>query len=203
MHIIREPDSHCVAREIMGKNFFGMAEVTEMCGTFGDGMLETFFRTVPFSERMLSARRETHVLVPDIGRSIISLGRTRPGLLCDFDRAWYSADHFANFTENPRWRLIRKTPMPFSEGEAWGEQSAAIGDDTEVPHARQVVYASAFMFFVRFERLFEECAVRALGEHAGGSRVQVGSGITGVHIDNRDDDVASDGIGLAIAQKVA
>lgn len=197
----QEPDSHKAARHIMGKNFLGISEVVKAFGVVSAQAQEVLAK-IPFSEETLHFCRDTHVLVADIGLSIIQMRKlVRRRLPRAFQEHWYAQEQwyayeeFAKRVEDVRWRLIRKTSVENSMSKNWSEQTALLGEDEEVPTARQVVYAIILYFATTGERLFERIYVRTSDVDSDGFRAGVGNfvesglGINGWSDDGRDVDV--------------
>lgn len=192
---------HSLAREIMGKSFLGIPEVEQHFGELTDEQRQAL-AVIPFSEEMLKACAETHILVADVGISLLNIrSKARKDLF--YKQDWYESQEFAGRTETACWRLIRKTPVNGSFSKDWSEQQALINKINEVPSARQVVYLTILHFLVTGERLFEKVYVRTCVVDSHGNRVLVGRfdgdgllvGIWGVH-------VRFDVLGVASARKV-
>ena len=102
--LLNEPGDQLRARLIMGRNFFGAPE------------LKCFYRhsperikmpRIPFSEDMLKACRNTHMLVADSGMSVENLSNTRYAL----KNTWHESiigQSFMKEENEPRWILVRK-----------------------------------------------------------------------------------------------
>ena len=163
---IREPESHRTARRIMDGNFFGMPEVSRVFGALRPE-IQAALAVIPFDEAMLRRHSETHVLVADLGLSIIGVRmRMKRGLFDSNEIAWYNSEEFAKRTEQVAWRLIRKTRVPdlmnksqprYTQSESWDRQKRLLDDmGAEVPTARRLVYAIMLVFATTGERLFEQ-----------------------------------------------
>ena len=192
------------AREIMGRNFLGTKEVEEHFGKLSPEQEESL-SIIPFSKETLESCKDTHILVADIGLSIMGIKKLKncKGLLCDQD--WYEAEDFAKHTDQPSWRLIRKTPVENSFGKTWSEQQVLLDPKTEeVPLTRQLIYTILLYFRATGEKLFETDWVRTNDVEAAGLLVHVGKFFgRGPRIYYWDDfDGGSSGIGLASARKV-
>ena len=170
-----ETSSQRAVRKIMGKNFLGIPEVVEHFGAISPADLLALKR-IPFDEETLKACAETHILVADVGLSLLDVrSKARKGLFYSYKDSWYSNEEFAKRTEQARWRLVRKTPVKDSFSKNWSEQQALIDDSiSEVPSARQVVYMMILNFLATGERLFETCYVRTCDVESCGCRVDVG-----------------------------
>jgi len=171
---IEEPEAHKTARRIMGDNFLGMPEVAKVFGPVSQASQDVL-AIIPFDEATLRGCSETHVLVADIGLSLIDVrGRMKRGLFYSYEDSWYNSEDFAKLTEKVAWRLIRKTPVANSTSKTWDEQKALLGEQDEVPTARRVVYAIMLVFATTGERLFERIYVRTNDVDSLGDRVDVG-----------------------------
>lgn len=171
---IEESAEHQKARAIMGPNFLGIPEVTRAFGAITKEHAAAFL-AIPYDEATLVACKDTHVLVSDIGISLLDVRqRVRRGLFYSYEDAWYNGEKFAGRTEGARWRLIRKTPVPDSTSKAYSKQLTLLAEVDEVPSARQVVYAIILTFVTTGERLFEHIYVRTSDVDSGGDHVRVG-----------------------------
>ena len=196
-----ETSSQRAVRKIMGKNFLGIPEVVEHFGAISPADLIAL-QTIPFDEETLKACAETHILVADVGLSLLNVRqKARKGLFCPQD--WFDNEEFAKRTETARWRLIRKIPVEGLFSKNWGEQQALIDDSiSEVPSARQVVYTMILHFLATGERLFEKVYVRTSDVDSDGSPVDVGGfdgaglGVVAWYVSGHLDD-----LGLASARK--
>lgn len=161
------------AREIMGKNFFGIEEANNHFRVNPtkqqlDGLAE-----IPFSEAVLYACRDTHVLVAVFPLSILEIrGKITSELF--YDQSWYNKKSFAKDRGDVSWQLVRRTPVSDSMSKTWDEQQALLGKDEETPIARIVVYTTIGLFLATGERLFEKIYVRCLDIASDGNRVYVG-----------------------------
>jgi hypothetical protein len=192
------------AREIMGRNFLGTKEVEEH---FGELSLEQeeALSIIPFSKETLEECKDTHILVADIGISIVDIGKLESckGLLYTDD--WFETEVFAKYTEQPSWRLVRKTPVENSLNKTWEEQQALLDPKTEeTPLLRQVIYTTIFHFLVTGERLFKTLCVRIHdidsedGDHIGVGFFGKGS----LYVNYSFDDVRYGNTGISSARKL-
>jgi len=160
------------AREIMGKNFLGVAEALRSFKFWQDReVLMAFERTLPTEAELVSCK-DTHLLVADFGISFIDLcSRVRRGLiqvLCD-PYEWFKS------IEVPQWRLIRKTEAPRSfVGSNWLEQQALLTENDIVPSVRQMAYAIMLNYMENKEFLFEHIYVRTSDVDSNGNHVLLG-----------------------------
>lgn len=201
---IEEPEAHKAARLIMGSNFLGMTEVAKVFGALSVEA-QAALAVIPFSEATLRARCDTHVLVADIGISIIDVrGRMKRGLFRSYEDAWYNAQKFAKRTDQVCWRLIRKTPVQNSTSKSWDNQLKLIGAEDEVPTARAMVYAIMLVFATTGERLFEGVYVRTSDVDSGGHRVGVGGfGERGLYVGSWGGGSPDDDVSVSSSRKAA
>jgi hypothetical protein len=199
---IEEPEAHGIARRIMGENFLGLPEVAQVFGLVSQA-LQDVLATIPFDEETLWICRKTHVPVADIGLSIIDVREcVKRGAFYSNEDAWFNTYEFAKRTEGVAWRLIRKTPVPNSVEKNLGDQKALIGEQDDVPTARQVVYAIILTFVTTGERLFERIHVRTISLDSDGDRVFVGQfDSTGLYISVCGDHDCCVSIGLSSCRK--
>lgn len=201
---IEEPESHKAARRIMGDNFLGIPEVAK---AFGPVSLEAqaMLVVIPFDKATLRSCCDTHVLVADIGLSLIDVrGRMKRGLFYSYEDSWYNAEEFAKRTEQATWRLIRKTPVTNStSGKTWDEQKALLGEQDEIPTARRLVYAIMLVFATTDERLFKRIYVRTNDVDSLGNRVDVGHfDGCGLSVNNWHGHDRYNNVGVSSSQKV-
>ena len=188
-------------RKIMGKNFLGIPEVVEHFGAISPADLLAL-QQIPFDEETLRACADTHILVADVGLSLLDVRqKARKGLF--YSQDWFDNEEFAKRTETARWRLIRKTPVDGSFSKNWGEQQVLIDDSiSEVPSARQVVYTMILHFLATGERLFEKAYVRTSDVDSDGYRVGVGHfGDSGLSVDGWGGSVRLSYIGVVSSRK--
>ena len=169
---LKETESQQAARVIMGNNFLGLPEVAQYFGDLSEAQTADLAE-VPFSEDILRACSKTHMLEADIGLSILDV-RQKARKLFYSSQDWFKSEGFAQETDKPRWRLIRKTLVDNSTIKTWSEQQELIPQTDEVPSARQVVYMAILHFLSTGERLFEEFYVRTSSVALSGYRVCVG-----------------------------
>lgn len=177
-----ETPSQQTAREIMGSNMLGTLEVERYFGELTDEQREAL-EIIPFSEETLKACTKTHILVADVGLSLLDVRqKARKGLF--YSQNWFDNEEFAGRTETACWRLIRKIPVDGSFSKDWSEQNALVDSKIdEIPSARQVVYTTILHFLATGERLFEKVYVRTSDVDSDGNRVSVGDfGVGGLRV---------------------
>ncbi len=162
------------AREIMGRNFFGIEEAIKCFGVNPTRQQLVALSEIPFSEAVLGQAKDTHILVAVFPLSILEIrGKVQDkGLF--YNQDWYNKEAFAKERSEVTWQLIRKTEVPDSTSKNWQEQQVLIAKDDEVPSAQVMVYTIIGYFLATGERLFEMVYVRTFSLTSGGSRVAAG-----------------------------
>jgi len=161
------------AREIMGKNFFGVEETIQHFGVNPTRQQTLVLSEIPFSEAVLQEAKDTHVLVAVFPLSVLEI-RGKMDSKLFYDQSWYNKESFAKERGEASWQLVRKTPVDNSVSKNWEEQQALIGEDDEVPTAQVMVYTIIGHYLATGERLFEHIYVRTSSVGSGGYRVDVG-----------------------------
>ena len=197
--------SQKLAREIMGKNFFGIEEAIKHFGINATKQQLAYLSEVPFSEEVLKSCKDTHILVAVFPLSILDIRgivKKQSDQTLFYSQDWYDKEAFAKDKGEVGWQLVRKEPIANSTSKTWNDQQALLSKDEETPTARIVVYTMIGHFLVTGERLFEKIYVRCVDLVSGGYRVRVGyfdsRGLS--VIDWRDDD-RNDSIGVSGARK--
>lgn len=161
------------AREIMGRNFFGVEEAIQYFGVNPTRQQTLALSEIPFSEAVLQEAKDTHVLVAVFPFSVLEIrGKVDSKLF--YDQSWYNKESFAKERSEASWQLVRKTPVDNSTSKNWQEQQALIGEEDEVPTAQVMVYTIIGHYLVTGERLFEHIYVCTSSVASGGHRVGVG-----------------------------
>ena len=163
------------AREIMGKNFFGIEEAIKHFGVNPTRQQLAALSEIPFSEAVLEESKNSHVLVAVFPLSIFEIGgKVKYDLFYSHENAWYNRDAFAKKRGEVAWQLVRKIPIDNSTSKNWNEQQLLLGQDEEVPNANVMVYTIIGHFLATGERLFEHIYVRTSSVDLVGYRVSVG-----------------------------
>jgi len=190
------------AREIMGKNMFGVEQAIEHFGANPSRQQLAILNEVPFSEEILAALKDTHVLVAVFPMSILDIRGKVEGKGLFYVQDWYNRQAFAKDRGEVGWRLVRKTPVPDSTSKSWDEQQALLSKDDETPKAQVMVYTTIGHFLATGERLFERVYVRCSDLSSDGPRVYVGCfGAYGLFVSYYWGDRRDDRIGLSAARK--
>ena len=189
------------AREIMGKNFFGVEEAIRHFGVNPTRQQLAALSKIPFSEAVLEQSKDTHVLVAVFPLSVLEIpGKVDSKLF--YDQWWYNKESFAKERGEVTWQLIRKTPVNNSTSKNWQEQQALLSKDDEVPSAQVMVYTIIGHYLATGERLFEHVYVRTSSVDLGGRRVAVGRfDSEGLDVVSHWDDNRYDYLGVSSARK--
>jgi hypothetical protein len=164
------------AREIMGRDMFGVEEAIQHFGVNPSKQQIAALSEIPFSEATLEQCKKTHVLVAVFPISILEIrGKVSQDQCLFYDQDWYNKQVFAKERGEAEWKLVRKTPVPNSTNEAWQKQQDLLASNEEIPTARVMVYTIIGHFLATGERLFESIYVRCSDVlDSGGRRVFVG-----------------------------
>lgn len=160
--------SHSRAREIMGKNFFGIEEAVKFFGVKPSIHDIAMLREIPFSEEVLQESKYSHVLIAVFPLSIREI-RDRVGKKL-FASDWYNEQFFANEHGEVSWQLVRKAPAPNTISNEINDQIEPIDENDEVPNARVVVYAAVEYYFTIGKHLFKDIYVRTSSVRSSNGR---------------------------------
>jgi len=190
------------AREIMGKNFFGVEEAIKHFGVNPSRQQLAALSEIPFSEAVLEQCKSTHVLVAVFPLSILDIrGKVQDKSLF-YKRDWCNKEAFAKDHGEAIWQLVRKTPVDDSTSKNWQEQQALLDKDDETPSAQVMVYTIIGHFLAIGERLFEKLNVRTSSVDSDGFHVYVGYfDAEGLYVGNRWGNVRYGLIGVSAARK--
>ncbi len=198
-----QSSSQIRAHAIMGMNYFGINEAIAHFGFNPHVLQRAFLDDVTFTDEVLEARKNTHVLAVVVPISIMDL-RDRAssyGLFREED--WYCKEIFANDKGGSGWRLISKTPVPNSVSETWHKQKSLLGMGERIPPVRAVLYTMIGHFLATGVRLFREVSVCCCDLDWQGRHVTVGNfNSTGLSIGTSDDSYQSAKLGLSVEQKI-
>lgn len=190
------------AREIMGKNFFGVEEAITHFGVNPSKQQSAYLAEVPFNESTLEACKNTHVLVAVFPLSLLDIRGACKDQGLFYNQDWYNKQAFAKEKGEVGWQLIRKTPVNDSTSKTWDEQNKLLGKEDEVPTVRALVYTMIGHYKATGERLFEKVWVRCSDLDSDGFRVFVGYfGAKGLYVVYFWDDYRFDNLGLSSARK--
>lgn len=164
------------AREIMGRNMFGIEEAIKHFWVNPSRQQLAVLSEVPFTEAALEECKNTHVLVAVFPMSILDIrGKAERKLFYSHEDVWYNKQAFANDKGEEDWYLVRKIPVENSTSKTWNEQQAFLAKNEETPTARVTIYTIIGHYLNTGERLFEHIYVRCSDVDSDGlRRVNVG-----------------------------
>jgi hypothetical protein len=155
------------ARDIMGRNMFGVEEASKHFGVNPSTQELAYLAAIPFSEDTLTACRYSHILIAVFPLSILDIrSRVDRSLFSstDFDiiksRDLYREDillneqKFAKDHGTNGWYLVRKDSVPDSVGLSWSSQRRCLGINNKVPSARVLIYTIVGYYLSTGVRLF-------------------------------------------------
>jgi len=193
--------SQKLAREIMGKNCFGVEETTQHFGVKPTQRQLSALAEIPFTEGELRERKDTHILVAVFPLSILDIrSKVDPNLF--YDQSWYNKESFAKKNGEVGWQLVRKTPVTNSTSKTWDEQQALLAKNEKTPTAQAMIYTIIGHYLATNERLFSNIYVRCEDVVSHGFRVRVGNfDANGLNVNNYWDDNRNSNIGVASVRK--
>lgn len=152
--VLFQPDQPTIsqrrARDIMGANMFGVQDAIHHFGLDPTVQQLTAMSEVPFTEKLLQDRKDSHVLVAVFPLSIAIIKNKITAL--EFDIS--NTDLPINDQGEPKWHLIRKTLVPGSRGITWNLQQQLLSENEVIPTAQVMVYTIVGHYLVTSERLF-------------------------------------------------
>lgn len=153
------------AQEIMGSNFFGLAEARKFFPSYMTRAKGQCFPEVPWSVATLRKCRETHVLmlVPPISlRALVR--QSKRDVVVDSKAYFWSPIVWSLYPlvekELAGWALLRKSAVPGSHGLAHSEQVKLLSKVEAKPSLRLMLYGMLAHFYVSGERLLSSERVR-------------------------------------------
>lgn len=195
------PDS---ARLILGPRYHSFAEVQRhFLVAYTDAQRERL-AAIPFGEASLRACRGTHLLVPGTPLSLLDVRDRHAALFSPYQRSnWYDDEAFACSRRiQPRWLLLRSTPVPGSNAKAFEKQCAMLSPEEEVPGANPLVSAMIVHYLATGEWILQNMWVRCRDEISTGiHRVVVGCFRGRLHIDYVTDGARCSYTSLASCRK--
>lgn len=168
--------SQARAREIMGKNFFGVEEAVKYFKV--KPTPQQIAAGVPFSEAVLEKHKNSHILVATFPLSILQIReittQKKLKLFHSEGAAWYVDEGFALKPGRFSWQLISKNPVPKSNCKTWDEQLELLKNKECAPSAKDIVYAIIGYYLTTREALFENIYVRTGSSYSSTYQVSVG-----------------------------
>jgi hypothetical protein len=193
--------SQSVAREIMGKNVFGIEEAVLHFGVIPKKRELAYLEEVPFSEEELLLRRESsYALVAFFRKTLLDVRRVARGTGQGLFNPhwWYDNRPFAMSQGHVGWGLVRTTPVAGTSDKTWKEKLSFLPRGEEVPTARVMVYSIIGLHLATGERILEEESVCCADIDTSGNHVYVGQfGHGGLFIGAKQDACSEKRIGLA------
>lgn len=173
------PESHQIAREVMGKNFFGVEDAIKHFGLNPTRRQLASLACIPFDKEMLRSCSDTHVLVAVFPLSILDMrNQCREVEPCIFsqpdENSGYDNQDFAKTKGEVGWHLVCKVPFVSTMKSATEEQEKSLPRDERECSARVRIYAIIGHFRVTGERLFKNIVVRCSDTDSIGRNVYVG-----------------------------
>ncbi|MEX0930120.1 MAG: hypothetical protein WDZ79_00410 [Candidatus Paceibacterota bacterium] len=153
------------AREIMGRDCFGIEEAVKYFGVNPTEAQLAALAKAPFSEAILESVKGGFILVAVFPMSILDI-RDKVGYIlshplnCPGLLPWYEKDAFAMDKGEVGWRLVRKTPVPGSTRKLLSDNRVLLSKDEEIPLAQVMVYTIIGHYLAAGERLFEKVSVQ-------------------------------------------
>lgn len=148
-------ESQKTAREIMGKNYFGIEEAKTYFGVNPSQEQLAALSIVPFSEATLKECKYTHVLIAVF---LLSMKGIQSKVKHRMRDMWYSWNNGEAFIEdrgvNVSWHLVHMNAVTYSTFKALSEQKAMLRKNEEVPTARVITYTIVGHYLATNERLF-------------------------------------------------
>ena len=199
------------AREIMGKNFFGIEEAQKHFGVNPTHQQLAALSEIPFSEAILEELRHTHILVAVFPLSILEI-RDKVSKIrykgtfelfeSEDDELWYIEESFARERGKVDWQLIRKIPVDNSvKKNDWQEQQALLAKEEEVPTAQVMIYTIIGYYLVTGEHLFENVYVQTSSVDSKHNSVNVGGFFLSLSIGRDWDTLRLSNLGISSARK--
>ncbi len=170
-------ESETAAREIMGKNMFGIADAIKHFKSSPTEKELSALEKIPFSEATLRECANTHILVADFGLSVVDVWEQHTQLFYSKANPWYSEKDQAKWARKcvkAQWRLLRKTAVKDSFSKDFHDQEALLGKGEEVPEAREMVCMVIGHYLASREKLFPDYYVRTKSLSGAGDRIRIG-----------------------------
>lgn len=177
------------AREIMGTNFFSVADVSRYFGIRPTTQDVAVFKEVIFSKEVLQSCKDTHLLLPVLPLSILDMKKITQkkyegeNIFAQNSSYDYVSKKFANQKCESGWQLIRKDPFenPGKRGFHLSVNTDGIPEDEELAPVELVIYTMICHFLCRKENLFTmgvHCVANGVSTH-----IYTGKSERGIYID--------------------
>ncbi len=162
------------AREIMGKNFFGIEEAKEHFKINPTAMQLIVLTQIPYTEEMLDACKNTHILRAIFPISIEEIRVMYPRLFRKDIKALRLKGKLNKGVDGEVfWCLIRKSALPGSYFDDPQMQRAVLGKNNVIPSARVMVCTIIGHYLATGEKLFSNSSIH-FDQNSKDRRVVVG-----------------------------
>ena len=188
------------AREIMGKNFFGIEEAEKYFKIKPSDSDLNLLAEVPYSESTLKEYKNSHILVAVLPLSMLDIkNKVRYNILPDLDNGWCGRESSIKQQGVADWFLINKTEVQGSCGHVADEQLSFLSKKEDVPSVRVLVYAVVGYYLITGEFLFKKISVRTSSKMDDGGYFAITCEFNnGLVVGSMSENtIAYEGIGLA------
>ena len=162
-----ETPSQKRAREIMGKNFFGVKEAINFFGVSPTKEQLVALAEIHSPETLFEQYKDTHILVAVFP---LSIHKIRKAVKCRgrglFHYGAFFPSTHSDGCDGVGWRLVRKTPVDNSRRKSYDEQKTLLGSLEYVPSLQLMVYTIIGHFLSTGEWLFNRQNVRVSTRNA-------------------------------------
>ncbi|MFA5355561.1 MAG: hypothetical protein WC302_02455 [Candidatus Paceibacterota bacterium] len=164
------------ARDIMGKNFFGIEEAIECLRVEPTDQQLALLSSIPFPEGVLALVKRTHTLVAVFPLSILEIRKRKRELFELYKNDWYAeSEMFARESKEASWQLVCNYPYDDSFSRSWVRQEGLLCQMDDIPSAQVMVYTIIGHYLATHERLFKgDIFVRTSSVNSEGYHIQVG-----------------------------
>jgi hypothetical protein len=150
------------ARELMGRNFFGIEEAVRHFSVEPSESQLVALSRIPFEETIIESRKNTHILAAVFPLSITDiLSRVNRDLFYHHNLDYWQRRAFARDCGQLRWHLIRKAAIQHSASKSREDQLRGLNLTQGLPSARVLVYVLIGHYLASGQRLFESAYVRS------------------------------------------
>ncbi len=192
------------AYEIMGHNFIGMQDAINLCQKNIYKFEIQRLQMIPSTEAFLEARRDTHILVFDLGLSIRNIWSIFHEFFSKCSYHNYKLPYpYAPFVNNkacfPVWRLVRKEPVINTNSiinEAIATEQLFRLNGEHVPVPRTMVYTIILYYLLSDKWLLYNKGAISVGARCFGISSNLNGARHGINIAVISDDSmgATDGL---------
>lgn len=161
-----------MARQVMGRNFFGVEEAIRHFKVRPSEKDMEALDQIPFTQDELQQAKDTHLLVAVFPLSLLQIKEKAENLFHMQD--WYNNQTFAKEQGKSEWVLVRRDIVANSLAKTWQGQQKLLNEDEEVPFVRVMAYAIIGHCLATGERLFPSVYARCKDLSSDGDRVGLG-----------------------------